>query len=495
VTSDTSDPSWHRARQHEFVSHVERLLEDGRFMVDTTAGRKAPVNLIRQPARGDKGVELKRQMSELGRQDLALQSRMPANDFFDCVLMRNRWFIFQQVIGHVKVITTAPTKSLLTGEAPQKLTSADVRRILADTPPPLGKVPMTVMIVGTAGFEMEARELAERSANRVVLLAEPNAAGGWSVHGPAEMKSTLDLLNPETEDAKRRRVRDGIDKHRVELLTGGLSADRVAQETQLPLQFVETELKSYARENPGLSAKRLEGRVMLLGDGSFTQQPTAENDMAIIDRIKSLFSRKGETEKKVALLNERRAVLSNQRDRAYDEIASLEKKETELREQFKTNESQIIRKRITGQLLQLRKEIERRQQMLQVLNQQINVVSTHVHNLELVRQGTETQMPSSEEIAGDAAKAEEVLAQLQADSELADSVGSSGAMAGMSNEEQALFDELMADVKPKETAKAETAGAASAGTKTTAPAERTGGESVPPIPEQRQRERTPAEPG
>ena len=37
--------------------------------------------------------------------------------------------------------------------------------------------------------------------------------------------------------------------------------------------------------------------------------------------------------------------------------------------------------------MQLRKDLERRQQLLGMLNQQINVVSTHLHNLELVQQG------------------------------------------------------------------------------------------------------------
>ena len=58
--------------------------------------------------------------------------------------------------------------------------------------------------------------------------------------------------------------------------------------------------------------------------------------MPMIDKIKALFSRKGETEKKIAFLSERRAVLSMQRDRGYEEISSLEEKSTELREQFKT---------------------------------------------------------------------------------------------------------------------------------------------------------------
>ena len=176
--------------------------------------------------------------------------------------------------------------------------------------------------------------------------------------------------------------------------------------------------------------------------------------MPMIERIKALFSRKGETEKKIAFLSERRTVLSMQRDRGYEEISALEEKDNELREQFKTARAPLTKRRITTQLVQLRKDIERRQQMLAVLNQQVNVVSTHLHNLELTQQGEVADLPDSEEIATDAAAAEEMLAKLQADNELADSVGAgvggSVATAGMSDEEQALYAELEAENGPAE---------------------------------------------
>jgi hypothetical protein len=89
----------------------------------------------------------------------------------------------------------------------------------------------------------------------------------------------------------------------------------------------------------------------------------------------------------------------------------------------------------------LRKDIERRQQLLTVLNQQINVVSTHLHNLELVQQGQTAKLPDGEEMAADAVKAEEMLAELEANTELAASVGGV-ATATMSQEEQALYEEL-----------------------------------------------------
>ena len=109
--------------------------------------------------------------------------------------------------------------------------------------------------------------------------------------------------------------------------------------------------------------------------------------MPFIDSIKTLFSRKGETEKKIALLSERRAALSQQRDTSYDDLAALETSESSLKEQFKTTTSESTKRRLTSQLLQARKDLARKQQLMSVLNQQIDVVSTHLHTLELVQQG------------------------------------------------------------------------------------------------------------
>jgi hypothetical protein len=163
--------------------------------------------------------------------------------------------------------------------------------------------------------------------------------------------------------------------------------------------------------------------------------------MPLIDRMKSLFARKGENEKKISFLSERRAALSVQRDRAYEELGHLEGQEADLRQQFKDTTGTLTKKRITSQLLQLRKDLERRQQLMGVLNQQINVVSTHLHNLELVQQGSAAKLPDADEMTADAVKAEEMLAELEATTELAATTGSV-ATGGLTEEEQALFEEL-----------------------------------------------------
>lgn len=439
---NTPDASWHKAREQEIVSHVEKLLLDPKFVIDTAVGRKNTAAVQHQVKIADKSVDLKRQMSQV-RPDREFEQQMPVGRSLEATFSVNKWFIFQKIIARLMVNVVPPTKELLKDESPEPMSVGETRRQLGALPPALPGVPTTVVLVSTSGFVPDARELAERTSERTVVLVEPNASGGWSIHTPSELSGIKHLFDPEPDATKSRRVEQAIDLMTDELITGSISAEKLAIVTELPLQQVEDTLKSYAKRTPGLQSKRLDGRLLLFREGSApTGKAVGGEGMSMLDRLKTLFSRKGDNERKIAFLSERRAALTQQRDTSTDEIFKLEKKESELKKEFKANDSVITRKRITAQMVQLRKEIDRRAQLLTVLNQQINVVGTHLHNLELLEQGRSAQLPTSDEIATDAAAAEEMLASLQADSEMADSM-STTTTAGMSSEEQELYEELL----------------------------------------------------
>jgi hypothetical protein len=463
--TSTSDPSLHRQRERRLIEHVQRLLEDDRLRIDTAKGAKSVVTLVRDVSQFDGGVELKRLMSDMGLPDRELQNRMPVGEGLEVTLSQKRWLVFKKVVGRLRLVCTSPTKQLLRGEQPDPMDIGDVSKLLASQPPSLGGVPQTILVMSTSGFTIDAHEVADRRADRTVILIEPNEAGGWRVHGPTQMKALTDLLDPERDEEKRHRVREHLEANRHELSGSGLAADRIAAKLELTPQFVEAELKSYAKSHAGLQAKRLDGRMVLFRDGATVEVSAnaAESggvSMPLIDRIKSLFARKGEEEKKISFLAERRTALSQQRDRAYEEMSTLEQQEETLKRTFREASAQITKKRVTTQMLQLRKDLERRHQLIGVLNQQINVVSTHLHNLELVKQGTSAQLPDADEMTADAVKAEEMLAELEATNELAGTSAPSS-VTGMTSEEQALFDELEAESKtPGATTK--TASAASA---------------------------------
>lgn len=439
--SSNADPSVHQEFEKQLIAHVERLLADDRLRIDTTRGRRSVVSLRRTVTMKDREVDLIRLMSDMGFSDREKRSQMPIGRTMTINLSRDFLFVFRKVVGRLRIISLPPWKELLQGKEPPPMGMTELRAAMT-AHNDHADVPTTVVAMSTSGFTLEAHELAERRADRTLILVEPNQKGGWTVTGPAELKALTDLFDLERDADKRERVHEAIESRRAELLAGGISADKLAAATHLPLQLVEEELKSYAAQADGLKARRLDGNVVLFRSGSAAAPANSGGfEMPFMQRVKALFSGKGDNEKKIALLSERRATLSIQRDRAFEEMGVLESREVELRQQFKDTTSSITRRRLTSQLVQLRKDLERRQQLLGMLNQQINVVSTHLHNLELVQQGQSASLPDSEELANDAAAAEAVLAELQADGELAGSIGTI-AGTGMSEEEQALYEEL-----------------------------------------------------
>jgi hypothetical protein len=439
----TNTPEFHRDAERRFIEHALRLLGDERLRIDTTLGRRPVTSLIVSSEQSDHGVDVKRLMSEMNRPDRELQQKLPTGQAIDVTIAQKK-FLGKRPVGRLRVMCVSPMRELIGGESAPPLNKGDVECELAKLPPSDKGVPQTIALLSTAGYTIEAHELAERRADRTLILVEPNGAGGFNVYGPVETKAVVDLFDPEAEDEKRRRIRGFVDAQQSELAGSGIAADRVAAGTQLPIHVVEAELKSYAKSGAGLAAKRLDGRLVLFREGSAAAARAGGSDMPMIDRLKALFNRKGDHEKKIAFLSERRAALGQQRDRAYEEISTLEQKDTQLRSDFKSAAAELAKRRISSQLVQLQKDMQRRQQMIAVLNQQINIVSTHLHNLELVHHGKSAKLPDSEEMASDAAAAEEVLANLEADHELAESV-SGIAPAGMSDEEQAMYEQLMSD--------------------------------------------------
>jgi hypothetical protein len=450
--TSSSDPSLHRHRQQRLVEHVQRLLEDERLRLDTSKGAKSVTSLIRQVERIEDSDGVKRMMIDMGLTDRELQNAMPCGAGLSVELLQKRWMFFRTVVGRLRVVCISPTKQLLRGETPEEVGAGQLTKMLSSLP--MSNVPQTILVMSTSGFTLETHELADRRADRTVILVEPNEAGGWTVTGPPQVKALIDLLDPENEEEKRGRMREHITENQHELGGSGLAADRIAAKMQISQQFVDRELKAYAKAHPGLQAKRLDGRMVLFREGATIPSfsPAAGGaTMPLIDRIKSLFSRAGEEEKKISFLSERRTALSQQRDRAYEEMATLEQQDESLKRTFRESNAQITKKRVTTQLLQLRKDLERRQQIVSVLNQQIDVVSTHLHNLELVRQGNTAQLPDAEEMTADAVKAEEMLAELEVAGELAGSTAPAS-VSGMTAEEKALFDELEAENKGAEQA-------------------------------------------
>src|SRR5437870_1487639 len=143
----STDPSFHRAREQQFMRHVHSLLDDSRLRIDTTLGAKPLTQLIRDVRASDRGVDLKNLMIQLNRPDRELQNRMPMGEWMEVTISVRQFLLFQRVIGRLRVVCVSPSRALLADQPPPPLSAQEVQKILSELPPPLGGVPSTIVVM------------------------------------------------------------------------------------------------------------------------------------------------------------------------------------------------------------------------------------------------------------------------------------------------------------------------------------------------------------
>lgn len=321
------------------------------------------------------------------------------------------------------------------------------------------RVPHLIGVCSPTGFTEEARQARLSLKNATVVLIEPDGHGGWRVTPAGENVDprVLRIFDPEGPKQKAERIRRLIDEHTSDLLTGGLSASSLARRANLSEELVRQGFEGIAAHDPELKLVRREGEFVL-----FRGAPTARQEkkgMNVIERIRRLFSGDGDAAQQINALAERRALLAQRRDRMYEDIARLEQKESELFAQGKAATSAVPRRRLAAQLAQLRKDIARQNTTAAMLNQQINIISTDIHNLTLIQQGKLAELPDTETLTQHAVEAEEMLETLKSDSDLVGTLEMGMEQSLVSADEAAIlreFEEADAPPVKQEPAKAAT---------------------------------------
>ena len=444
--SRNPDPSFHQAREKQFFEHVQSVVESGRLPVNTTKGMLNLSELTSTITTGEKGVErgekLKRQMMQLGISDRAKQSQMPVGERLHIKLRRKTFWLMKKDCGDVSVVTISPQKALLTGAAIEPTDVAEVNALLKELIPSEVSIkqPQTVILMSTAGFSPAAAGLAGFSGGQSVILAEPNDAGGWKIIGPTQTSLLTEILDPEKADAKRARIEQFISDNNIDIITGGINAEKIANRTELPLELVESELKLYVKKTAGLSAKRISGKLMLFREGSAYSEDSGGSNMPFWEKVTGIFKREESTDKKIGRLTTERASLTQHREQAYEEIAAVEKKEHDLTKSFK-DATALTQKRIATEISQIRKDIERRQQILATVDKKINVINTGIHNLELQSQLSPEKLKQLENVATSSEEVEVGMAALQQLDEDANTAAGIGTNE-IPDDVQAILDEL-----------------------------------------------------
>ncbi|MGB0714882.1 MAG: hypothetical protein ACPGXK_03335 [Phycisphaerae bacterium] len=308
------------------------------------------------------------------------------------------------------------------------------------------RVRQVIGVCSPTGFSDDARTARFELPNGgCVVLIEPDGVGGWITHSTDDgtPEALLTLFDPERNTQKVERVHAFLEERSADLLTGGLTASSVAEKVRLSEPLVQQAFEVIEKADPEIRLTRKEGEVILFRGAPVSRQE--KSSMSVIDRIRQLLSGEGDENDKINVLAERRATLAQRRDRIYEDISKLETREAELLAQGRAATSSVPKRRLAAQLAQLRKDIARQNTTAAMLNKQIDIISTDIHNLTLIKQGQAAQLPDTEELTEHAVQAEEMLETLNADADLVSGLETGIEASMASDEELAILAEFDAE--------------------------------------------------
>ena len=434
----------------EFLSGVEANLEAAKGKVLRGSNW--------QLSRHDEQDRLRALLAESRRPDRELLSQMPANRRIALHGYERRLFLFKRPTGVAIASVVSPLSHFASGStqaAPPVGVGellAHVRKLAGD-----GGTPHVIGVCSPTGFSEEARNLRMDLGNVQVVLIEPGETGGWRTRGTGEAidPRLLKIFDPEAAKQKIERVQRLVEERSADLLIGGVSASALAAQAGQPEEVVRAAMRQVAAQDPELRLTERDGEYLLFRGAP--AGPMEKRSMNVFDRIRQLLSGDASDAAKVNLLAERRALLAQRRDRLYEDIGRLESKEAQLLAEGRAATSAVPRRRLAAQLAQLRKDIARQNATAGMLNQQINIISTDIHNLTLLQQGKMAQLPDTETLTEHAVRAEEMLESLRADSELVGSLEQGMEEVLASDEELAIlkeFEQAAGGTEPRDKHKA-----------------------------------------
>lgn len=378
-------------------------------------------------------------------------NRLPHNQSVTVRGYERRWFFWNRVRSVTIAGVLAPTQDLLDSPDEQlPVSRAQLVEYVSGLITNAG-APHLIGVCAPSGFEKDAWDSPPEMGNVKLVLIAPRDDGGWRVEGadPNLDRRLIKLFDPEDVMAKLGRVKKEIKSRSADLLTGSLSADSLAKEMGLPVPLVANAFEQIAHEVPELHVSKKSG-VATLFRGVASASYEEDKSMSITEWIRSLFSKDGDETNKINVLAERRAALSSRLDQMYEDIGALEKKEAKLVEEGKASSSKVTRIRLAGQIERLRKDIQRFNTTASMLSKQINIISTHIHNLEMSQTGSMAELPTSDELAEAAVGAEEMLEQLNASDDLVSSLEVGMAESALSDTQADILAEFEASDAPAE---------------------------------------------
>jgi|GEM_PF-800269 len=349
--------------------------------------------------------------------------------------------LLRRQIARLRVRVLTQVDDLLHEREPQPIGREQVLDALARYEIlPRKQRPSGVILASPTGFTPEARRIAERSGQPSVILMGGREDGGWDVAMPEAVRSShwVPLFDLESHDERLKRLLYHLEENADLVDSRGVSMRELSD--KLGLSRIETE--RLVRQ-----ACRGDSRLMTVVDGDKThvcRTPLAEegDKMSIWSRVRRLLRLKPSTAERVRDLTAQRVRVEQQRFELDQRIDALEASERGALQNGAQAKSSAEKKQYAGKLIRVRRDLKRNRAQAQVYTNQIDVIGTQIHHLTLAEQGRRVSLPSAEDLTKQAAEAEQVMTELSANAELANSIEVTGETPMMAEEEEAIFAEF-----------------------------------------------------
>lgn len=444
-----------RSRHRHFEDQFHRQL---RARAQTVIHKGLPADWFTVEALPDGVDSVRATLTRLGEYDRDLLEQLPGRQAARLHFRRRVLGPFSRTVSRLRAQVLAPIEELVAGQTPGPVGREQVLDALARYDLlPKREQPTAVVFASATGFTAEARALVHGGSAPTMILMGGREDGGWDVEMPESLTRSpwAKLFELESQDERLRRLLYHLDRNAGLLDSRGVSVPELAAQLGVPPEQTETLVRQACRNDSRLLTVVHDGTIHLC------RSPLADegHTMSLWSRIRKLLGLKPTIAEQVRLLTAQRVQLEQQRHELDQRLDALEKDERESVERGAAARTDVERKQLAAKLVRTRRQLRRVRAQANQFSQQIDIIGTHIHNLTLAEQGKKVALPNAEELTQVAAEAEQTMAELAANADLAVSVEVGAQSELMSEEEESILAEFQQaaaqQAAPSEPAQAE----------------------------------------
>jgi len=344
-------------------------------------------------------------------------------------------------VARLRVQVLVPIEALVAGQPPGPIGREQVLDALARYPGLReSERPTAVAYASATGFTAEARALVHRPGLPALILLGARPDGGWDTEMPETIRRSgwAGLFELESQDEQLKRLFHHLEKNVAQLESRGIPLAELSEALGLSAGQTEALLRRACRQDSRLLTVVHEGTIHICRSPLAYEGGT----MSLWSRIRKLLGFKPTVAERVRELTAQRVRLEQERHELDQRLRALEDEERATVEQGAAAKTDVERRQLAARLVRTRRELGRLRAQVNVVTQQIDILGTHIHHQTLAEKGKRVPLPKAEELTREAAEAEQVLAELAANADLAASIEVGAQTPLMAEEEAAILEEF-----------------------------------------------------